>query len=186
MTPCQRTPIPAILVQYAKEFTDAWVAKRSSNPKGDWNWPQRNSVKSDEEILKSLEQMTDGHCSFCDSYPIDGTGRKEIEHFKSKTSHPMDAFDWANLYLSCSACNGKKKNQFSEHLLRPDDSNYRFGHYFFLQADGKLIPHPGMSAENQLCANTTIEIFGLNRRGLVTERERQMSRPSECVFRFIG
>lgn len=46
----------------------------------------------------------------------------EVEHFKSQEHFPKLKFDWANLLLSDSYCNGKKKDNFDD-ILNPYNVN---------------------------------------------------------------
>ena len=63
-------------------------------------------------VVKSLHNMQHGKCCYCEGYiPDDGRG-KEVEHFRPRSKFPQLAYDWNNLLLACTACNGAKSDQF--------------------------------------------------------------------------
>jgi uncharacterized protein (TIGR02646 family) len=184
MMRCTRPAPPQILVTSAVAFTKAWIAKLNAKPKGKWTWPQKGTVKSRDQIVSALQGMTDNHCSFCDSAPLGQASRKEIEHLRPKSIFPEHAFDWLNLYLACSVCNGKKQDKYDTQLLQPDAANYSFASYFILSAKGELIPNLAADQNNINAAEITIAIFDLNRVELKLERLRQIQgHPGN--FRFI-
>jgi uncharacterized protein (TIGR02646 family) len=46
-------------------------------------------------------------CMYC----VDSAA-PQVEHFKPKGKYPNDTFDWSNLLLACSGCNGHKWEHF--------------------------------------------------------------------------
>lgn len=98
-------------------------------------------------------------CAFCES-PL--WGQSEVEHFRSKTGHPLAAFVWRNLFLICKKCNQSKGSEDHEGCLKPDredPTNYLWVNPVSL----KIEPKPGISAEAHLRATHTIQRYELNR-----------------------
>lgn len=81
----------------------AWQEKyQRTQQSSDFNW-RKNQGKGYDDLLVKLSQMTQSHCSFCDAYPM-GRIPKTIEHFKPKTTFPLLAYQWENLFLCCGNC----------------------------------------------------------------------------------
>jgi len=142
-----------------------------------FQWPRREGQSLLAIVREALAAMTAGHCAYCDGHPIDATGAETVDHFRPK-SHP--AFHelvctWTNLFLTCTACNHAKGEQWDEALLRPDDLDFSFERYFEYRFDsGKLQPASAATLEEQLRTVRTIEIFNLNRSGACASRKRVM------------
>ncbi len=120
---------------------------------------------------------------------------KEIDHFrpKSRPEFYYLAYAWTNLFLTCTACNSAKREQWDEALLRPDEEDFAFERYFYAEATGELIPRPGASTVDQHRARRTIAILGLNAGDKVLARRsaaRAMRRAApgeldEFPYRFL-
>lgn len=98
-------------------------------------------------------------CAFCEA-PL--TGDREIEHFRAKTKHPLAAFVWRNLFLSCGTCNQNKGADDHEGCLKPDredPADYLWVNPISL----KVEPRPGISAEAKQRAQNTIDRYKLDR-----------------------
>lgn len=121
--------------------------------------------------------MTAGHCSYCDSHPLDATGVETVDHFrpKSRVEFYELVCEWTNLFVTCTACNHAKGEQWDEELLRPDDLGFAFERYFEYRAEsGELQPSAAASPEEQQRARTTIDILQLNRAGTCKSRKRML------------
>jgi uncharacterized protein (TIGR02646 family) len=119
--------------------------------------------------------MTAGHCSYCDGHPLRATGIEAVDHFRPKSLPEFYELvcAWTNLFLTCTACNHAKREQWDEALLRPDDVDFRFERYFEVRFDsGKLEPAPAASPEERQRARRTIEILDLNRADVCSSRLR--------------
>jgi uncharacterized protein (TIGR02646 family) len=141
--------------------------------------------------------MTAGRCSYCDGHPLDATGAEAVDHFRPK-SHP-DFYElvctWTNLFLTCTACNHAKREQWDDALLRPDELDFRFERYFEYRFDcGKLEPAAAASSEEQHRAGRTIDIFDLNRAGACASRKRWVAWMrslvtandlDDCAYRYL-
>ena len=188
MNPFKRGAAPPELVERGAGATEAFVARRQRDPSARFEWP-----RGLYPVLRSaLGALTLEHCAYCDGFPIDTTGTKEIDHFRPKSRFPAEAFDWVNLYLTCNACNGEKGEAWSQHLLRPDDPSYAFERYFMIDAlTGRVKANPAASEADQKRADETIRTFGLQRDGLciarrmaIASKERQAGDPHR-PYRFL-
>lgn len=189
MTPFSRGAAPTVLLEVAADATAAFVRRRAEDAGAAFFWPQRHGASILPIVRAALGALTLEHCSFCDGFPIDSYGDKEVDHFKPKGEFPAEAYDWANLYLVCTACNKAKLAEWNRNLLRPDDATYNFARYFVVDSlTGELKPNPGASAADQLKATETIRVFALARTGLCSERRRMIlalgSDPNR-PFRFL-
>jgi uncharacterized protein (TIGR02646 family) len=100
-------------------------------------------------------------------------GIESIDHFRPKTREEFYELVgmWSNLFLTCTACNQAKREQWDDLLLKPDADGYAFERSFVYQTDtGELAPSPTASPEDQARARTTIEVFKPNRSGSCTLR----------------
>ncbi|MCR9101397.1 MAG: hypothetical protein NXI25_15660 [bacterium] len=132
-----------------------------------------------KKLLPVLLEMTKKHCAFCDYYPLSEEliNPIPIEHFfpKSKNKFPEKAYEWRNLFPSCNGCTSKKKDRFDEQLLKPDEEDYSFDTFFEVSGDGKLMPSKIADSKSKERAKVTIEIYGLNKRGiLLSERKKHL------------
>ncbi len=175
MQPFERGPAPDLLNRYGREIAQDYVEKKTANPKHQFQWPQREDRSVYSETRQALRELTVGHCSYCDGYPVDESGEEQVDHFKPKSRPEFFELvgDWKNLFFACCACNKAKLAQWEEALLRPDSDDFEFERYFIFESDsGKLAPNPTVGPADQHRALRTIEILGLNRPGLCTGRRR--------------
>jgi uncharacterized protein (TIGR02646 family) len=124
------------------------------------------------ELEDALFRMNVNHCSFCDMRPLRASG-PTIEHFKPKKKYPRFAYFWSNLFYACSNCQ-KKNKKTSSKLLKPDDPNYDFKHFFIrVFSTGEIKPNPARSNHEQERAKITIEFYGLNKWDRPDERFKE-------------
>jgi len=165
------------LQEHAHEITSDYINKRSANPSHRFQWPRREKQSVYEVVRSHLSLMTDGHCSYCDGFPINDTGQEQVDHFRPKSLPEFYALvcSWENLFLVCSACNHSKQDQWDNALLKPDDPEYSFLRYFsYVSHTGELIPNAAATPDDQQRANRTIAIFDLNRAGACKARMRMV------------
>ena len=156
---------PQVLQEHSERFNAQWVSLREQNPSAQFQWYSHNKQDVRTMILPALRDMTAGHCSFCDSFPLD-LGDENVEHFRPKSDpqYASLAYTWTNLYLICTTCNSSfKLAEFDEKMIAPDEEGYAFHNYFFFDSStGAMMPHPSASPEAQSRATTTIEGYGLD------------------------
>lgn len=74
---------------------------------------------SADAVKSQLIADQDGKCYLCEREV--GTDY-EVEHLKSQHNHEELTNDWANLFLACSYCNGRKSDDF-DGILNPANAN---------------------------------------------------------------
>ena len=139
-----------------------WEAKLDNpNKSNDWSWYEHEGEKINKRLLQPLRDMTADHCAFCDGFPMKRIG-KTVEHFKPKSTYPLEAYKWENLFLCCRNCQ-EKNDEFDEQLLKPDEFDYEFNRFFDYDFNtGFLNPNKWSSAADQQRAEITIRIYRLN------------------------
>jgi uncharacterized protein (TIGR02646 family) len=187
-----RSDPPPPLLRWAPELTEAFIAERSANPSHRFRWAQRAGVNLGEVIREALEVQNHGHCCYCDAYPIGAAGRQEVDHFRPKSRFPEAVYDWANLYLGCTACNSVKADQWDEDLLRSDAADYEFQRYFVVDGvTGAIAPNSLASPAEQQRARRTIEVFDLDSKDRRIARRKTIrapdfeASPNERAYRFL-
>lgn len=72
-----------------------------------------------EDVICQLKTDQHGKCYLCERHRITDF---QVEHHRSRSNYPNLKFDWSNLFLCCSYCNGKKSSSF-DNLLNPACDN---------------------------------------------------------------
>ena len=173
MRECCRGPEPELLASHGAELGAEYARRRREDSTYRFQWPRRGGQSLYEIARTALAEMTSERCSYCDGYPVSATGKEEIDHFRPKTRAEFYELvcAWDNLFFICTSCNGAKRDEWDPSLLRPDDSEYRFDHYFLFNFEtGALEPAPDIAPAQRHRAQRTIEILDLNRVGACTAR----------------
>ena len=160
-----RSPKPDILVQHGDRWCQQWAELRAQNPSATFQWYVAEGQSAREWLLPILREMNQGHCAFCDAFPLEDRSKEPVEHFKPKNEPRFhaDAYAWENLYYSCEVCQSSKGEQWNEQLLRPDEVDYFFEAFFqFDFITGELKPNVVASESNQDRARVTIAVYGLD------------------------
>jgi len=155
---------PEAFQKNAEKWNRQWVALRESNPSAAFSWYQWNGRSAREWAIDPLTRMNQGHCSFCDNFPLDDRDQP-IEHFKPKTNPEFYhlAFSWTNLYYCCTTCNSHKEDIYDPLLLAPDEEGFDGNRYFQFDAtNGAIQPNPRANSSDQRRAEFTIETFRLD------------------------
>jgi uncharacterized protein (TIGR02646 family) len=195
MNKCVRSHAPALLARYGAEIAETYAEKRKENSAHKFSWPQREGQPLYNIVFSAAKEMTNGHCAYCDAFPITAAGKEEIDHFRPKSRPEFYHLvcDWDNLFFCCTACNGEKLEKWDADLLKPDEPDFSFENYFIYITDtGELEPSPAATEENQRRAAKTIAILGLNRDGACFLRKQAIknlcSEPLELetvAYRFL-
>ncbi len=109
-------------------------------------------------ILQLLHTEYNGICGYsCHWIPYD-TGADTVEHFKPKSKHPQEAYEWRNYRLVCQLLNSRKGED--EEILDP-----------FLIQDGWFVidfpslivkPASGLKDDLRERIKKTCDVLGLN------------------------
>ena len=164
MRPFQRAAAPEFFDEAEQTRLNAdFALARERQPAHPFRWP----TNLGDRLRTALEALTQSHCAYCDGFPLRERERTpSIDHFrpKGRPEFVRLAYSWSNLYLACGHCNGHKLEQWSEHLIAPDEPDFRFERYFYIRdlKDGLVAANPHASPEDQRRAEETIRIFGWN------------------------
>ena len=174
-----RLPAPEVLVQNGEKWGQEWEQRHAQNPLAQFIWHTVNKQDVKELVLPALQEQTQGHCSFCDAYPVSPPSNPTIEHFRPKSKFPQIAYKWENLYYCCDFCQTSKGNKFEEALLAPDAPDFDFDRYFQWDfTNGYLLVNKTGTPEDQNRARVTIELYGLNKRHPQFRKEARLNRPA--------
>lgn len=83
------------------------------------------------ELRSQLFLLTQGHCTFCDGYPIGENSKETIEHYFPKNDFPLQAYEWENLFYCCDKCQSEANKIPFIATLKPDDTTYSFNELFY-------------------------------------------------------
>jgi hypothetical protein len=161
-----RTQAPDFLAKNAAAWGQEYADRRKQNPSYRFNWKSHKGQRVNQLIEPLLKAMTDHHCAYCDHFPAQ-VSDDTIDHFgpKSDERFYLLVYEWTNLYSGCADCQKVKNEDFS------------FDRYFTYDYDHHKIEVRGdANPADQYCADTTIRIFGLNRRGLTDARRHAWER----------
>ena len=154
---------PAICSENSAKWNAQWVARRNSDPKATFSWYRVDDKSARDHLLPALKEQSEGHCSFCDAFPVGGVSNETIEHFRPKSKFPEHAYTWTNLYYCCDACQNAKREEWDEALLHADGPDYAFSRYFeFDFTTGGIKPNPLATEQDQQRAAITVRLYGLD------------------------
>ena len=80
-----------------EEWGKEYKAYRDSKGKTGQNFSWREGI--DKTLRPELEKLTDGHCSFCDGFPIGETVNPPIEHYHPKADFPLKAYELSLIHI---------------------------------------------------------------------------------------
>ena len=140
-----------------KKWTGGWLNKNCESDR--WYWPVVEGREINKHAVEAMEPWHHHKCAFCEAPLFSG---REIEHFRSKTRHPLAAFVWRNLFLICRTCNQAKGDDEHKGCIKPDREDpeeYLWINPILL----KIEPKPGISASYHRKAVETIGLYKLDR-----------------------
>ncbi len=146
------------------ESFDRW--KKNTQHGNQWDAIHNQPCK--QVLVAALRREQGNLCCYCERQLKDG--KTEVEHFREKSNHPKQTFDYENLHASCNGgsdracCNQKRQNKSYEKMLSPlaEDVEQRFTY----DTQGYMKP----ADPKDEIALSTIEILGLNCQKLVRHR----------------
>lgn len=97
----ERLPIPQILANKHDEWQAKYEEKLAANPKA----RPDGSKYGHKDIRDALNSCSFNKCFYCESKLIGAP--REIDHYIEVSIDQSKAYEWDNLYLSCSNCNDK-------------------------------------------------------------------------------
>ena len=129
-------------------------------------------------VKEALVQMFNGKCAYCES-KVTHIEYGHIEHFrpKSRVEYITLIFEWENLLLACSVCNGASYKGTKFPLVAEggppidpcvDDPSEHLGFWFDPVAQIASVTH------KTIRGLTTLNLFGLNRPLLREHRSKRI------------
>jgi uncharacterized protein (TIGR02646 family) len=168
-----RPPCPEFLRVNGPRWAAAFANARKNGDRNPFRWREFNGQPVNRLIYPILGEMTSGHCAYCDHFELGAGSRETIYHFKPKSTYPLWAYTWENLFPACDACQSSRLERYGPSLLRPDSREYDFHRFFVVNyATGRLDANPAAHEGDKRRARKTIALFGLNRPALVSSRYR--------------
>jgi uncharacterized protein (TIGR02646 family) len=168
------------------------------------------SIYAHPDVKQTLIDAQRGKCAFCES-KVTHVDYGDVEHYRPKAAvrqvagGPLRrpgyywlAYDWNNLFLACSQCN----QRFKENLFPLDDPTARVSYHgdaARLAREKPMLIHPAddyparyitfheeiaVPLQNRRRGRATIEALGLNREPLLEQRRKklgQLKRLKEIV-----
>jgi uncharacterized protein (TIGR02646 family) len=101
------------------------------------------------------------YCSYCE---MRANASLAIEHIQPKQKNPTLELEWTNFLLACGNCNptkGDTEIALTEFYWADSDNTARA---FVYKSGGFIQPNPNLSSQEQLKAEATIKLFGLEKR----------------------
>jgi uncharacterized protein (TIGR02646 family) len=79
------------------------------------------SVWNVDWLKRSLLDLSNNKCAFCECNLTEESKYMEVEHFEHKDQYPSKVLDWDNLLPACKRCNGSKGTHdvISEPIINP-------------------------------------------------------------------
>lgn len=176
----------------------ARAALIAAHDAGERDFEFKSAIYAADDVKAALEAAQHGKCAFCESR-ITHITYGDIEHWRpkggwkqadgdelTKPGYYWLAYEWDNLFLSCTLCNQQfKKNLFP---LRIQKHRAR-SHKAKLAREQPLLLHPANDEPHKHLrfreemayavrgshkGQTTIDVLGLNREKLADERARRL------------
>ena len=154
---------PEGLLRRQAEWTERWRTKMTS---GSTDWATQ---RAKEVIKEGLHSFANFKCAYCEAR-LDWPAGVHIEHFVAKNPSYELAFEWTNLFPSCSGCNATKGNQ--DHggaMIKPDEEDPEE----FLAYDvvtGEIEAIDRVPNGHSVRVTETVQLCGLGRGDLVQRR----------------
>lgn len=123
-----------------------------------------------------------GKCAYCES-KIEHIDYPHIEHYRPKSQFPEYCFDWENLLLACTICNGKEfkganfpLTSTGEPVLNPcEDEPNNFLQFEIEEEEVSECGYIAIVKPNNERGEITEKTLGLNRLPLLRERTQHLS-----------
>lgn len=168
-----RTRKPICLARYGAGWKKSFLKANKSHDKAKI---RRARLKYNHpQVRDALNTMYRNLCCYCEN-PVGAVRADEIEHREPVTVFPKKTFEWDNLHLACSGCNGAKSNKWTAAHPVLD-----------AVADVPISRHLGYEA-----SETGVRQVPLTRRGRTTvehtdlNREKLRQSRGQVMIRIVG
>ncbi|AEW01660.1 hypothetical protein A4D02_06555 [Niastella koreensis] len=168
---------PVVLTNNKKEWTRVYLTARevynvTPTPNNKRAKASAESKYNHISVKEALLMACNSKCVYCESH-ITHIAYPHIEHFKPKAKFPKLCFEWKNLFLGCTICNGPtyKSDKWPTSskggpFINPETENPNtFFNFIFDEKTGVSLVHPKGKR-----ARTTEKELGLNRIELLKHR----------------
>lgn len=170
-----RRPEPVSLVRRKKRWTDELLAKIKEHGDHTEDVPDRYYTRYNKSDVKAaLDLMYRNYCCYCEGR-IGIVDYPHIEHRKPKRgphAYPELTFEWDNLHLACTKCNGHKGDRYDEaHPILDAVHDVPISKYLSYQIYGDGVWRKAQT----LRGKTTEQHANLNRPELVNARREVLT-----------
>ena len=129
------------------------------------------SVWNKSYIKKTISNMSNSKCCYCETKVNEQGKPMHIEHFHPKKLYPNEVVSWGNLLPSCSQCNSNKgpHDTYAEPIIDPsidDPREYIYLQSFYLKSKDNSPTSKG---------RFTVELLDLNNRKLLLDPRIKIS-----------
>jgi len=166
----KRLPEPKILIKKKREWTSQFIKSDKKRPD--------HSKYAHQEIKSTLITMSHNKCFYCETLLKGST--KEVDHLIEVSEDKKKAYEWSNLFLSCSNCNKKIPHTSipADHVLNPceDQDEEIRKHITFINEEIIFITDKG---------ELTIQKFKLNSERLDYLRLKQLQKFYEVLVSIL-
>jgi len=177
MIQVKRTPVPQILKAKSDNWKEEYLKAREEYQIHGTISNRRKLISAEKkyghsQVIDALRKMFFDKCAYCESH-ITHVGYAHIEHYRPKIFFSQFCFDWDNLLLGCSVCNGAryKGTKFPDEaengpIINPVDENP--DKYLSFEYDPETGTANVLGKHDR--GSTTVDITGLNRVELIRHR----------------
>lgn len=126
-------------------------------------------------------------CAYCEGAVYTD---RHLEHFRRKNPKyfPKLTFEWSNLFLACGSSQhcGHYKDRKSapsynpDDLIKPDEMDPE--DYLYFHSSGEVRARAGIAPTEEVKAQTTIQVFGLNNPSLCGLRYKSLQKYKEIIL----
>lgn len=175
MVKINRTYTPKALSKTNKEFKNAIAGMTAGEAYDFYKTHKKKYRYNTDETKRHFRKMNHERCSFCTKLIQDFDDDMTIEHIKIKRDFPHLIFQWSNLLCACRTCNTKRSTRahLPDKYLDPAKTHH-IENYFCYQLDGNVTANENLNENERKKAEYMIELYRLNRKGLVCKRREFM------------
>lgn len=164
-----RPAAPEGLVQRQAVWTERWRVRMAA---GSDDWATQTAK---DTIKAGLKLFAHYKCAYCEAR-LDWPIGVHIEHYVAKKPKYELAFEWTNLFPSCSGCNTIKGNQDHGGAMIHPHSDDPESILTFKVVTGDIEAIGGATTADEARVKETVRLCGLGRGDLVERRKKEFER----------
>ena len=175
MIKINRTYTPKALSKTNKEFKLAIAGMSTKDAYDFYNAHKKVYYYNTAETKRHFKKMNHERCSFCTKFIQDFEDEMTVEHIRTKRRYPQMIFQWSNLLCACRTCNTKRSTRAHDSRKYLDPAKIvDIERYFSYKLDGTIAAGRELDSAEKEKAEYMIELYRLNREGLVCKRREFM------------